>query len=74
MNKYLLLFFTTIATGSAGYLYYLKLKADYQENKTKQAKLQLELKKAKEDQWERRFLILKITAGITSFGLLIISF
>lgn len=68
MNKYLILFLSSIVTGGASYIYYLKLKADYQENKTKQAKLQLELKKAKQEEWERRILIMKIITGITSIG------
>jgi hypothetical protein len=68
MRRVLGLTFVSAVAGVAGYLYYLKLKTDREQHKAKKLKLELELRQIREQEWNRRILLLKISTVLLSIG------
>jgi cell division protein FtsB len=68
MRKPFLFFLATAVAGSAGYLYYLKLKRDSEDRKAKQLKLEFELQQMREEVWGRRIMLLKLSVALLSIG------
>jgi hypothetical protein len=68
MRKALGLGLASVVAGVAGYLYYLKLRRDKEQLQAKKLKLELELRQAREQEWNRRILVLKLSTVVLSMG------